>query len=232
MACIKYTLETTSTVATFQYQDCGTSLYETIEILEGIACNVPTAFAGSQAYPSTQPYNLGSAVGSTRFEFNPIGVPDRFMIYYGEPQVVVFDTGYRGHSDYDIVGETPHREAFTTALSGLTDPLTGKIYGSSDPPDGMKSDGYPPVISSSGNNAIYWDKNDSTKPLVIVKVYAPISGTHWDCKMYCPNGDSTPVGGSPAITVCSLSTPTVSPVGAGTITNLGTICKEYYKSQI
>ena len=167
---------------------------EIIIVEESVSCDTGFPYEGELIYPGVLEYNLGSSTGATTLFFNASAIPDRFLVYYNGR--VVIDTGYRGLSTFNSIGNSDRNE-FNASLFGKLDPLTRKTY-----PDksisGTLSDGFPKVISdgvfnnfeSEGEGTMMFDKNLKNVTNVTVKVFAPTNQTSWRIHMGCPEGNS------------------------------------------
>lgn len=148
---------TTSTTSTTTTAAPTTTTTTTIAVF---ACDSDVSFSGGEEYPNETQITLGSDLGTVLFDFNAIGIPDKFEVWFDGIKVI--DTGYRGF--------TSHQTNLDAALTALGDPLETIVY----PPDGTTS----------------FYKNSATT-VATVKVWAPLTGTYWTYKMYCPDGVTT-----------------------------------------
>ena len=84
-----------------------------------VACNADASYkAGVQSFPSIYAVTLGSGTGIVTFNFNALGIPDKFIVIYDGNEVI--NTGYRGNSI--------HQESLNTALGTpetITEPGSG-----------------------------------------------------------------------------------------------------------
>jgi len=156
-------------------------------VLSPISCSSNSSFSGGIGYPTTQPYNLTVNTGSVDFQFNAVGIPDRFIVYYNS--VAVIDTGYRGSSAYAFLGSS--RGNFTSSLDGKVDPVTSNTYPFSHP--SHSADNYPAVISP-GTGSDSFNKDSNLVNQATIEVYAPMSGTAWNLTLNCPATGSAPTG--------------------------------------
>ena len=145
---------------------------------DSIDCGTATQFSGGLSYPAEKTYTLGSTLGTVSIDFEAYNVPDRFIIYLNDE--AVYDSGYRGAASYNIGGS--NRNGFNDSLTGLEDPITGNIYPFSH--ENNESDGYPTVISPGAETESF--EKTITFPYIILKVYAPMSGTLWNATVNCP----------------------------------------------
>ena len=192
--CPTTTLEPTTTTTTLEPVPPTTSGL--------IQCDDSTSFSGGISYPTTQNVFLGQYGGNVILEYNAIGIPDRFIVFFDNNTVI--DTGYRGDSYFNYGGL--NRVRFTDSLTGKVDPILGVTY-----PDvgnlNYAPDGYPWIDGSpSGNDS--FNKNTITQTARI-EVYAPMNGTAWNYIMSCPD--------TPIVTT---TTTTLAPTGTTTTTTL------------
>jgi hypothetical protein len=181
-----------------------------ITVIQSKSCGTSSSFSGNVAYPAVQPYLLGTSVGNVLLTYDALSVPDRFILYYnGFPSI---DTGYRGSLAYDFGGAS--RTAFTNALLGKIDPITGNTYPFTYPTHAV--DGYP-FILGLGSGTANFNKSSSLINTAEIRVYAPMTGTVWSLSLGCPNGESSPSGTDVAgSTIYSTTTPVITN-GTGTI---------------
>lgn len=94
---------------------------------------------------------LGGSTGYVNGVFNTRITPDRVLIYIDN--ILVYDSGYQGSYvytyDHSINVNPAGRNEFKEYLMGTVDPVSKKIYGSSDPPPNMEPDGYPNVLDNT-----------------------------------------------------------------------------------
>ena len=148
-------------------------------------CGVPQTFPGGQSYPSTINISLGEDTGTVGCFFDPVGIPDRFIVTWDGG--VVIDTGYisSNPSLYSLGGGS--RISFKTSLTGKVAPEGGTYP---LPPGGsgnniIQSDGYPQVFARTAPNLINFTKDNITSTST-VDVYGPMPGTGWSVKVNCP----------------------------------------------
>lgn len=145
--------------------------------LNVVSCSTLNTFTGGSSYPFSQSVVLGSLVGTSSLVYDAYSIPDRFIVDWDS--TIRIDTGYRGATIYDFGGS--YREAFTSSLVGLVDPITFNTY-----PDltTYPDDGYPRIYP--GNSTSSFIKNISTPTIANVNVYAPMGGTAWEFTLQCP----------------------------------------------
>lgn len=136
-----------------------------------LTCGLETEYLGGEAFPSEFTVQLGSGLGSVLLEYATGGLPDKFEVWLGG--VKVLDTGY--------VGNVSNQSALNIELAAR---------------------GLPPetITQRSGNSTVSEDwSNPNTRDyaafvkttatsVAAVRVYAPLSGTAWRCKLNCPDG--------------------------------------------
>ena len=149
-------------------------------------CGQQVVFDGGNAYPASKTYNLGDDIGVVTLTSTPVRIPDRFIVKNNG--IIKVDTGYYGDVDAYDIGKY-NRSAFTSALTGKGDPVTGNTYPFSDPSHG--SDGYPRVTSQSSNSqdnqgTDTFNKTSSDSNTFVLEVYAPMINTGWDAELSCP----------------------------------------------
>ena len=153
-------------------------------------------YQGESTYPGRKDYNLGSSIGEVKILFQPLQMPDRFIVYYDDKRVI--DTGYRGGfstTDPDTGIETIytwntigsiHRDEFIQGINNKEDPLTKLKYPNTSIP-GTLNDGFPKVIDK---NVDYYEmsfmKYSSSINKLSVFIYAPGLQTKWDIVVGCP----------------------------------------------
>ena len=149
-------------------------------------CGIPQTFPGGQSYPSPININLGEDTGTVGCFFDPVGIPDRFIVTWDGG--VVIDTGYisSNPSAYSLGGSS--RNSFKNSLTGKIAPEGGGNYPL--PPGGsgnniIQSDGYPQVFARTAPNPINFTKDNITSTAT-VDVYGPMPGTGWSVKVNCP----------------------------------------------
>lgn len=157
----------------------------TTTTVEPVACSIPQEFSSQEAtYPTEIAIDLGTDVGEVVLNYDPIIVPDRFVVWWDGN--VVIDTGYVSTSTgmYNY-GDT-FRSSLTSALLGKVDPVTGSTYPFANPAHDV--DNYPIVTQVTGGGAQNesFDKTDATPTVALIRVYAPIEGTAWALTMDCP----------------------------------------------
>jgi hypothetical protein len=173
-------------------------------------CDTVVSYDGGLTFPSEFIVNLGAnTAGTVTFTYNAFSIPDRFVVIHnGAIQV---DTGYVGDPSYlgQLNSTLPsYPPSYTTA--GVT------IYNT-----------YP--VSSIGPNnfttGISFNKILGVSTATVL-VFAPISGTYWQCKLTCaalPTTTSTTTaapGPSPpgcvieGATLIGLNTPITSGVAS------------------
>jgi hypothetical protein len=86
------TVLTTTTTTTIPVTTTTTT---TIKI---VACDTPTSFSGGEDYPNITQVTLGPDLGTVNFDFNAIGIPDKFEVWFDGVKVI--DTGYRGYTSH------------------------------------------------------------------------------------------------------------------------------------
>ena len=157
----------------------GNVVRYTIDVTVIFSCNTVQNYDGGISYGTKKTIALGSGLGNVSFNFNPFGIPDRFVVRYNG--IIVIDTGYRSNSPagYDVGLSTSARTAFKASLSGKVDIVTGLTY----PNFIFSSDGYPGVFLT--NSPLSFEKN-STVSRAEVFIYAPMSSTRWEFTMSCP----------------------------------------------
>lgn len=148
-------------------------------------CNVLAYKTGVTGYPVMNYIDLGSSLGQVTVATNPSYNPIRVMVYSTD-NVLIKDTGYWGNEKFTSIYPLglSDRYLFTQSLSNKVDPITGLVYGFDDIP-GMADDGFPEVKVASTTSLFTFIK-DTSEPYVLLKVYAPMSGTSWSINITCP----------------------------------------------
>jgi hypothetical protein len=112
------TVLTTTTTTTVPVTTTTTT---TIKI---VACDTPTSFSGGEDYPNVSQVTLGPDLGTVNFDFNAIGIPDKFEVWFDGVKVI--DTGYRGYTshqanlDAELILRGDPTETITQPPSGST----------------------------------------------------------------------------------------------------------------
>ena len=127
-------------------------------ISSGVPCGSNVSYSGGVSYPTEKTIQLGNNSGDIRINFQTYGVPDRLVAFLDNIQVL--DTGY--------IGSPSHQ---TTLNNWLT-----------------QNNEQPQTITDNFNSIIqYYITKTSTNPQnLILKIYAPLSGTAWDIFVDCP----------------------------------------------
>ena len=186
---------TTTSTSTTTTTSSTTTTTTTIAVIN---CGESSSFSGGVSYPTTQSVTLGTDTGTVVLDYNAQSVPDRFIVEWNSS--IVIDTGYRGSSVYDFGGGS--RSAFTSSLTGLTDPITLNVY-----PDlaTYPDDGYPRIVGL-GLGTTSFVKNLATDTFAIIKVYAPMSSTVWSYQMNCPSTTTTTTSTTSSSTTTTTTT--------------------------
>lgn len=187
----------TSFPVNVQCEPTTTTSSSSTTLPEGYCGNV-TTYDGGVEYGGEYVITVGTDTGQIAFQVNPLSVPDRFILYWNNNEMI--DTGYRGSASYAYGGNLRHE--FTDALEGKIDPVTGNTYPFADPSHQL--DNYPYVNPHfSGYYTYYFNKTAPYPETVTVKTYAPITTTAWYFIVNCPGVD-------PATTTTSSSTTSTS----------------------
>ena len=127
-------------------------------ISSGVPCGSNVSYSGGVSYPTEKTIQLGSNSGDVRINFQAYGVPDRLVAFLDNIQVL--DTGY--------IGSPSHQTALNSWLN--------------------QNNEQPQTITNNFNSIIqYYITKTSTNPQnLILKIYAPLSGTAWDVFVDCP----------------------------------------------
>lgn len=151
---------------------------DTIDItLPGVACGIPTQYAGGQSFPTTFDVTLGSGAGTVTLDYLTGANPDRFVITLDGVDVI--DTGYVGNPDYVEGGQTYQQklDAFMAA-NGL--PQVDITMFNTDYVEGDTNlDTNPGTMHASFVKA-------TASPVATVKIYGPLPGTGWSARLGCP----------------------------------------------
>jgi hypothetical protein len=146
---------------------------------ESVNCEeyVYSSQLGYVQYPEIRSFNLTSATGFIRLNYNSVYKPTRFLVYVNGS--VAFDSGYRGaqYFNHDI-----GRIEFMDELYQKPDPVTGLLYPFADASHG--TDGYPIVVSPGNGSGVFY-KNTSNS-LAVLNVYGPMEATEWTASIGCP----------------------------------------------
>jgi hypothetical protein len=183
---------------------------------------VETGNFEGQGYPRIIIYDTDSYTGPTNFLYRASTVPDRFMVYTYTPngtdtgqENLIFDSGWMGGDQFnyggpnrDVAVSSPPNPAFTTALSGFTDPIINLSYPIPQQSwnDSIAPDGFPYVINKNSNIPYTFTYNHlaSYTKYVIVKVYGlPNSSTGWLVNLQQP---SIPYGSQVCETILNSTT--------------------------
>ena len=151
---------------------------------ESMPCAESIEFSDENpSYPTEIWMSLGTDTGTVNLLYNPIVVPDRFVVWWNGN--VVIDTGYVSTSSGMYGYGDVFRGQLTSGLLGKVDPVTGNTYPFSDP--SHEADGYPSVTTvTAGGQNITFNKSLATPSEAIIRVYAPAQGTAWNLQMDCP----------------------------------------------
>ena len=127
-------------------------------ILSRVPCGSNVSYSGGVSYPTEKIIQLGSNSGDVRINFQAYGVPDRLVAFLDNIQVL--DTGY--------IGSPSHQTDLNSWLN--------------------QNNEQPQTITNNFNSIIqYYITKTSTNPQnLILKIYAPLSGTAWDVFVDCP----------------------------------------------
>lgn len=194
--------------------------------IEGIPCGAFVKKSFDNAYPGIFEVNVGSQIGQSTFSGISSYIPMRYTITQG---ATTYDTGYRGHSDFNYDGSS--RDLFVAGLRGKVDPKLNQVYPILSPPNNsIAPDGYPYVVDSQLIE-IPINKTE-TSSTVVVKTYASIDVPFSDesiwIKLSCldPNvsPSSTPsvtISPTPSLSSNFIGNPPEGTIRCGESTNLG-----------
>lgn len=181
---------------TYQVTDSGCPSTAKVTIGIGAACggNI-TAGGGTGVYEAV--INVGTEIGWFGLEYNAQGVPDRFMLYWGES--LVADTKYVGDS---LSLGVP------TGYGGLLGPHTGlnkyQYDGTSFPLTSSGTESVTVIQSdisdrvtepSNGTGTLMFYKSTPTPTAVKIIAPNPLSSTAWNISTICPVPEESLVPG-------------------------------------
>lgn len=178
-------IEISSCLVTTTSTSTSTSTTTTTTTAIPVPCQSKISYLDSAKYETTYLISLGSATGTTLFDFNTGAFLNRFIVEWNGS--VVIDTGFYGPDGFDF-GET-NRSAFNYNLLGEIDPISGNAY-----PDLVTypDDGYPRVASAN-SGADSFSKSAATPSDAIVYVYSSpaMSDVPGEFTLYCPGVTTT-----------------------------------------
>lgn len=140
-----------------------------VEPIPPAACDSLAEYSGGGAYPSQFSVQLGPNTGWVELQFWSYSRPDKFQVLIDGQ--VVLDTGY--------VGDTSWQGDLDTELTSLGDPTETIIQRK-----GTSSSGTDPT---QAERRVFY--KESTSSVATVRVWAPLGGTAWSCRLGCPNAD-------------------------------------------
>lgn len=121
-----------------------------------INCGNQANYTGGEAFPYEQVIVFGNATGTVTMNFDAIGIPDRFQVFYNGTMVI--DTGYRGDGGYQTELNTALQQRWQQ----------------------------PQTIQGGASGSVTFSKNQADVTTCLVKVYAPLANTEWNFTMSCP----------------------------------------------
>ena len=151
---------------------------DTIHItLPGVACGIPTQYAGGQSFPTTFDVTLGSGTGTVTLDYLTGANPDRFVVTLDGVDVI--DTGYVGNPDYVEGGQTYQQKLDAYMLAhGLPQEDINMF-------NPAHVDGNPNLDTNPGTMHASFVKS-TTVATATLKIYGPLPGTGWSARLGCP----------------------------------------------